>query len=158
MPKITPGKKAASSTTSCPKGKTKSPPVKEGSYEWLRKRSPSSAIRKAVNPPGKKIDPVYGTTEPRLEADHTVSLKTITQMKGFSKLSPKSKLAVANLRANFIGLGKSSNASKGAKSWSEWKGYSKRGPVPTVFKKKMTRLSASATKALQAEIKKRQGQ
>jgi hypothetical protein len=30
----------------------------------------------------------------------------------------------------FVGLGKSSNASKGAHSWADWKGHSKMGEVP----------------------------
>ena len=62
-----------------------------------------------MNPPGPKFDPVYGTHEPLLEADHIVSMKEITQMPGFDKLSFAQQVEVLNLRDNFLGLGKAAN-------------------------------------------------
>ncbi|MPQ31911.1 hypothetical protein E4V42_10745 [Clostridium estertheticum] len=69
-----------------------------------------------VNPAGTKVDPVYGYTVEKLEADHIVSMKVITDMKGFSQLSEQQQIEILNLKDNFFGLSKSSNASKGAKS------------------------------------------
>lgn len=37
----------------------------------------------------------------------------------------------------FFGLGKSSNTSKGAHSWADWKGHSKMGEVPDNARMKM---------------------
>jgi len=153
-------KKAGASTAGCPKLKSAISKTAKGStsnYARLRRASPSPAIRKLVNPPGRKKDPIYGTVEPKLEADHIVPLKKIVTMPGFSKLSYDDQKKVANLPANFLGLGKRSNASKGAKSWSEWKGHSKLGPVPSKVRQSMLLRQKAAEKALRAEIKKRGG-
>ncbi|WP_206671189.1 hypothetical protein [Clostridium estertheticum] len=91
-------------------------PITQSQYKKLRTKTPSNAIRKMVNPVGTKVDPVYGYTVEKLEADHIVSMKVITDMKGFSQLSEQQQIEILNLKDNFVGLSKSSNASKGAKS------------------------------------------
>ncbi|MCB2343406.1 hypothetical protein, partial [Clostridium estertheticum] len=91
-------------------------PITQSQYKKLRRKTPSNAIRKMVNPAGTKVDPVYGYTVEKLEADHIVSMKVITDMKGFSQLSEQQQIEILNLKDNFFGLSKSSNASKGAKS------------------------------------------
>lgn len=123
-------------------------------YADIRTQSPSNAIRKMVNL-GPKIDPVYGYSVSRLEADHIISLKDVTNMEGFDLLSLKDQVAVANLPENFMGLGKSTNASKGAQSWAEWPGHSKLGPVPQDVRTQMLAREERARAALQEAIKQR---
>lgn len=52
-------------------------------------------------------------------------------------------------------LGKSTNASKGAKNWTDWIGHSKLGEVPADVRKRMLELEALAKEALSKAIKKR---
>lgn len=93
-------------------------------YKNLRKKTPSNEIRKMVNPDGPKVDPVYGYEVDKFEADHIVSMKETTDMDGFGRLTKEKQIEVLNLKDNFVGLGKSTNASKGAHSWADWKGHS----------------------------------
>jgi hypothetical protein len=51
-------------------------------------------------------------------------------MDNFSKLSLENQLEVLNDPENFVGLGKSTNASKGATSWANWPGHSQMGAIP----------------------------
>ena len=48
-------------------------------------------------------------------------------MPGFAQLSKEQQIEILNLKDNFIGLGKPTNASKGTKSWTEWVDHSKLG-------------------------------
>ena len=113
-------------------------PITPEHYETLRKATPSNSIRKRVNKVrGEKVDPVYGYKVDTLEADHIVSMKNITEMEGFSRLSTENQLEVLNNPHNFMGLGKSTNASKQDKSWAEWQGHSELGSVPTGFQQNM---------------------
>src|SRR5262249_7907657 len=112
-------------------GKASESTTESTPYDRLRKQSPSPAIRRAVNAaPDPKTDPVYGFKVDKYEADHIVALKEIVKMPKFDQLTPQQQKEVVNLRENFLGLSKPSNASKGARSWSEWKGHSELGPVP----------------------------
>lgn len=124
-------------------------------YEALRKVSPSQEIRDAVNPEGKKYDPVYGYEVDRLEADHIMPLKEITEQPGFDKLSFKDQVEVANTPENFMGLGKASNASKGAKPISEWQGHSKMGPIPKEAQKYLNQRDSIARQAIKDAIAER---
>jgi len=94
--------------------------ITKSQYGRLRRKTPSNEIRKMVNPEGPKVDPVYGYEANGLEADHIVPMKEIVSMPGFSKLSESQQIEILNLKDNFIGLGKSTNASKGAKNWGDW--------------------------------------
>lgn len=122
-------------------------------YANLRRQTPSNAIRDLVNPEGPKIDPVYGYGVYALEADHIVSMKQVTNMPGFDLLPTAKQVEVLNLPDNFMGLGKSTNASKGAKSWSEWQGHSQLGPIPDSIRTQMLQQEATARAALQNAIK-----
>lgn len=124
-------------------------------YNALRKESPSQEIRDAINKDGKKIDPVYGYEVERLEADHIMPLKEITEQPGFDKLTYEQQLEVANLPENFMGLGRSTNASKGAKSISEWTGHSKLGPIPDDVQIKLNKIDKQARKAVTKAIMER---
>jgi hypothetical protein len=104
-------------------------------YKRLRANTPTDSIREMVNKK-EKVDPVYGYKVDKLEADHIVSMKTITEMKDFSRLSTENQLKVLNNPDNFMGLGKSSNASKQDKSWAEWEGLRKE-KVPEKLKAEM---------------------
>ena len=130
-------------------------PITKSEYSSLRKRTPSNDIRKMVNPEGTKIDPVYGYATDVLEADHIVPMKEIVDMPGFSQLSREQQIEVLNLQDNFIGLGKSTNASKGAKNWTDWQGHSKLGEVPSDVRSNMLELESSARTALQKAIEER---
>jgi RHS repeat-associated protein len=131
--------------------------VSKEEYAILRKKTPNQAMRDAVNPPGPKFDPVYGTPVPTLEADHIVSMREIVKMPGFKSLSDEAKSDVLNFAKNFMGLGKRSNASKGAKSWSEWPGHSQLGPVPADVRAGMLEAESEARQALQQAINERLG-
>jgi hypothetical protein len=105
-----------------------------------------------VNPEGPLIDPVYGYHVRRLEADHIVSVKSITEMPYFDKIGQGYQLEVLNMQENFMGLGKSTNTSMGAKSWSEWDDHSRLGPVPSDFRADMIQREAALRRILQSKI------
>lgn len=131
-------------------------PVTREEYAELRARTPSREIRESVNEgEGAKVDPVYKYRVERYEADHIVSLKEITEMPGFDKLTRQQQLEVVNLRENFVGLGKATNASKQDKTWAEWVGHSKLGPVPPEVRAWMLELEGRARGALRTAIDER---
>ncbi|QHG65307.1 PAAR domain-containing protein [Pseudomonas putida] len=102
-------------------------------YGKLRSKTPSAAIRKAVNEdvtlPMK--DPALPGLEvtKALHADHIVPMKKITEMEGFSRLTFEDQVKVLNYEPNFQGLSEVANTSKGAKSFAEWELY-KKGDIP----------------------------
>ena len=116
--------------------------ISDEEYDELRSQTPSRKVRQKVNEnniigaddpaiPGKKI-------EGSLESDHIVSMDKITKMENFDKLSTENKLKVLNYEDNFTGLSKSANASKGAKSYSEWTLYKKENiPISQEYRTKM---------------------
>lgn len=124
-------------------------------YNALRKVSPSQEIRDSVNPEGRKFDPVYGYEVDRLEADHIVPLKEITEMPGFDELTFDQQVEIANLKENFMGLGKPTNASKGAKKMTEWKGHSKKGPIPDSVRDYLLERDGQAREAIGKAIAER---
>ena len=127
--------------------------ISKKEYNSLRKKTPSQEIRDHVNNvDGEKFDPIYGYPVETLEADHIVSMKEITEMDGFSSLSDVDKVEVLNLEDNFMGLGKPTNSSKGAKTWSDWQGHSKLGDIPAEIREKMIALESEARTKLQNEI------
>ena len=98
-------------------------------YRQLRAKTPSQAIREMVN---KDISlPMKDPALPGLDitkslhADHIVSMKSITEMPGFSKLYFADQVKILNYEPNFTGLSEVANTSKGAKSFSEWTSYKK---------------------------------
>jgi hypothetical protein len=73
----------------------------------------------AVDQVGKlKTPPTVATV------DHIVSIKRISEMEGFGKLTVKERNRLATLEKNLIVMDKSANASKGERSWHAWKQYS----------------------------------
>lgn len=99
-------------------------------YKLLRGRSPSSDIHDefAARP---QVDEVYGVpVVGKLSPDHVVSMKEITQMEGFSKLTTKQQLEILNMRENFMGMDLRVNESKGTKTWKEWDGHPDFPPHP----------------------------
>lgn len=129
--------------------------VRSTDYSKLRQKTPTQKIRDSVNPPGPKRDPIYGFNVDKLEADHIVPMKDIVDMPGFDRLTEAQKVEVLNLRENFVGLSKSSNSSKGAKSWSAWEGHSRHGPIPPDVRKEMLKREERARQALQDAINER---
>ena len=75
-------------------------------------------------------------------------MKKITEMEWFSKLTTQQKIEVLNLKENFVGLGKSTNASKGALDWLSWQGHSVLGEVPDIVRSQMLDLEKNAISAL----------
>jgi len=106
------------------------------------------------DPSSIKRDPALeGFTDDIFEADHIVSLKEITEMSGFNRLTYEQQVQVANFRRNFIGLVKSSNASKGANSWANWWGHKTSGtPVDPAFRNKMLKKERKVRAQLQMLI------
>jgi hypothetical protein len=88
-----------------------------------------------------------------LHADHIVSMKTITEMDGFSDLTFSDQVAVLNYEPNFIGLSEIANTSKGAKSYAEWSFY-KKGDIEDapVFRSSMMRREAERGPEIQSHI------
>ncbi|OEG17586.1 hypothetical protein BCR22_02705 [Enterococcus plantarum] len=126
--------------------------IPSSEYKELRKKTPSKEIRKKVNPEGPKKDPVYGYEVDKFEADHIVSMKEITEMDGFNLLTKEEQIEILNLQENFVGLGKRTNASKGAHNWTDWKGHSVLGEVPADVRKAMLELEEKARESLKEAI------
>lgn len=129
-------------------------------YKALRKVTPSQKSRDAVNrdnirKDGKLIDPVYGYEVERYEADHIMPLKEITEQPGFDQLSFEDQRAVVDIPENIMGLGKATNASKGAKPISEWSGHSRLGPIPKEIKKLLLQKDKAARQAVTDAIEER---
>ncbi|MCP1124629.1 LXG domain-containing protein [Bacillus sp. 3103sda1] len=129
--------------------------VSKEDYKDLRKRTPNDRVRKNVNTDVPKVDPVYGYEVEKLEADHIVSMKEITDMEDFDLLPREQQIEVLNMNENFVGLGKPTNASKGAKDWSTWPGHPKYGEVPENIRLEMLEREAVAREALKKSIKER---
>ena len=108
-----------------------------------------------MNPVGPKNDPVYGYPVSRFEADHIVPFDEIMRMPRLVKLQPNEIKEIVNLRENIMGLGKPSNASKGALSWSDWNGYSRLGPVSPDVRASMLQRESEARSALQRALEER---
>jgi hypothetical protein len=60
----------------------------------------------------------------KLTVDHIVSIKQISEMKGFDKLTVAQRNLLATRQDNLIIMDASANFSKGERSWSTWKQYS----------------------------------
>jgi hypothetical protein len=91
-------------------------------YEIMRAASPSSASRAAVGRASSGLDAVTGL-RPRtgtLDVDHVLSLNEIVRMNGFEKLRPDRQLEVVNDLKILRAVDSSANASRGARSWSQW--------------------------------------
>ena len=129
--------------------------ISKSEYKNLRRKTPNNEIRNMVNLDGPKVDPIYGYEVDRFEADHIVSMKEITEIDGFSRLSKEQQIEILNLKDNFVGLGKSTNSSKGAYSWADWKGHSKMGDVPINVRIQMLELEEQARDALKVAIEER---
>lgn len=121
-------------------------------YRRLRSRTPSPEIRRLVNPPGPKFDPVYKHPVPRLDADHIVPVKEIVGMPGFAGLPDDRKVAVLNLPANILGVSREVNASRGDRTWAEYEGHPRLGPVPPQVKEEMMEKDRQAREAIRRAI------
>lgn len=128
--------------------------ISDEKYDKLRQQTPSRQARQKVNEnnvigaddpaiPGKKIDGP-------LEADHIVSMDKITKMENFDKLSTENKLKVLNYEDNFTGLSRSANASKSAKSYSDWTTFKRDNiPISEEYRTKMMAKEAELEPILQ---------
>ncbi|UTH73451.1 hypothetical protein [Chromobacterium sp. IIBBL 290-4] len=122
-------------------------------YASLRKQTPTQSIRDMVNAgDGPFSDPVYGYSVNRLQADHIVPMKVITEVPNFNMLERAGQVDVLNNPENFMGLGGPSNASKGALMWSDWSGHSQLGPIPPGFKQQMIDRQNQLLTILQQQI------
>jgi len=70
-------------------------------------------------------DPALPEVTKPLHADHIVPMEKFTEMEGFSRLTFEDQVKVLNYEPNFQGLSEVANASKGAKSFTEWELYKK---------------------------------
>ena len=75
-------------------------------------------------------------------------------MYGFSDLPRSKTLEILNLRRNLMGLGGRSNASKGANSWTAWRGHRRLGPVPRSLRQQMVEEEESIRILLHESIRK----
>ena len=126
-------------------------------YKKLRDNTPTPDLRMRVNegislPMNDFAIPGNVITK-KLEADHIVPMKKIVTMEEFDKLSSEQQLSVLNFEENFIGLSKSANTSKGAKSYSDWTMYKKTNtPINPIFREEMIRKEAILEGKLQSMI------
>ena len=126
-------------------------------YASLRAKTPSAAIRKAVNkdivlPMKDPALPGLQVTK-SLHADYIVPMKTIAEMNGFSKLATTDQIKVLNYERNFQGLSEVANTSKGAKSFVEWTSYKKGGiEVDPAFRSGMIDKAAKLEPEIQQHI------
>ena len=131
--------------------------ISQEEYKGLRSETPTEEIRDMVND-GVTLpmnDPVIPGNEitKRLEADHIVSMDRITRMDGFEKLTIEQQLEVLNYEDNFVGLSKSANASKGAKTYEDWTLYKKTGvPIDPAFRAEMMMKEKKLERLLQGMI------
>ena len=126
-------------------------------YASLRRKTPTNVIRDIVNldHEGGGPDPVLpGLTLPDvLEADHTVPMRVIFDMPGFTQLTFEQQIQVLNYVDNFLGLSPTANTSKGAKSWADWWGYVKGGiPVSPEFRDAMIEIETHLTEEIRQMI------
>ena len=84
-------------------------------------------------------------------------LKEITEQPGFDQLSFEDQKAIANLEENFMGLGKQTNASKGAKPISTWQGHSKLGAISEEAQQLLNQKDQAARAAIAKAISERLG-
>jgi len=127
-------------------------------YTKLRDKTPSREIREAVNegvelPMDDPALPGLKVAE-SLHADHIVSMKTITEMDGFSDLTFENQLKVLNNPENFVGLSETANTSKGSKTFAEWTEYKKGNiKVDENFRRTMMAREKELEPILQQQIK-----
>ncbi|WP_426165686.1 LysM peptidoglycan-binding domain-containing protein [Pseudoduganella sp. R-34] len=128
----------------------------EDEIAYYRKKSPNDAGRDYVNTgTGPKVDPVYGYPVTRFQADHIIAFDSIIRRPGLSELPPAQVLEVINLKENLMGLGASTNTSKQDKTWGEWPGHSRLGPVPDDVRSAMLAREAAASTAIDDAISSR---
>jgi hypothetical protein len=124
-------------------------------YKQLRKRSPGGQVRSDTISRAKGIDEVFGNNEKTegksLETDHVVSMREITEMKDFNRLTFEQQVEVLNNPDNLIAMNESANASKGSRSWSEWDGW-KEFTNDIRVKNKMLNKEVNARNLLQDHI------
>lgn len=113
---------SSSGMTSKPCAKDCRTDVGDQRYKRLRKATPSGARRKQVNKRWPRTCVACGQVKRRLAADHIYPLFEMTDLPGFPCLSYADQKRIANHPSNFVGLCKSCNSSKGAKTWQQWKG------------------------------------
>src|SRR6185436_18698564 len=112
-------------------------------YEYLRSRSPKEAYAdwEKANPPpesGKYRDAAYPQNDVvEFSLDHVVSLKEITEMENFSRLSTEQQLEVLNRLDNLVAMEKSVNSARGTKSWHEWTGPEGKPPIDAKVRAEM---------------------
>jgi hypothetical protein len=103
-------------------------------YAYLRSKSPSGDIRKKYQ--AIKKDAVYDVAiEGTPHADHILSMNEITQMEGFSRLTPEQQIEILNHPENFMALDGRVNSSKGDRNFSDWKGHPEFGDIPPAKRK-----------------------
>ena len=128
-------------------------------YNMLRARTPNDAIRDFVNTAFKRgmadeALPGLRVME-RLEADHIVAMKRITEMPGFGDLSYDNMLRVLNFKPNYTGLSKSANASKQDLTFAQWVRHDKLGiNVDPAFRARMMAQEARLEPILQTFVQK----
>lgn len=92
---------------------------------------PKTVMRRAFNASEERADTLKGVTVDQvgplktkpaaLTVDHIVSIKQISEMEGFSKLTIKERNYLATLKDNLIVMDASANSSKGERTWAAWK-------------------------------------
>ncbi len=142
--------------------------ISDALYEDLRAKTPSPALRDDLRTasgvrPGD-ADPILPgqvigrrpNGNPAVDADHIVSMDTITRMEGFDRLTTEQQLQVLNNRDNFVVLSEAANRSKGAKSFADWTHYKKGQPgeiaVEPAFRQRMIQEEQRMQRLLQQQI------
>ena len=128
-------------------------------YKMLRQRTPNDSLRDLVNSGYKRgmadeALPGLRVLE-RLEADHIVPMKRITEMPGFKEINYENMLRVLNFKPNYTGLSKAANTSKGEQTFAQWLRHDKLGiNVDPAFRAKMMAEEARLEPILKTFIQK----
>ncbi len=123
-------------------------------YDRLRAVAPSNTAKERALK-GAMVDQVGSLkTKPgKLQADHIVSVREVSDMDGFNNLLWNDQKVIVDMKENLIAMDASANASKGDRTWLSWSQSSTFYNSETITK--MVKREIDVRAAIQAAIKDR---
>lgn len=123
-------------------------------YDRLRAAAPSNKARQQAlkGVTSDQVGPLL-TRPGALDVDHIVSVREISDMEGFSKLTWQDQKAVVDMKENLIPMDEFANSSKGDRTWKSWpqaRNYYGQSTIDAMIKRE-----ADVRAAILAEIQKR---
>lgn len=123
-------------------------------YDRLRAAAPSAAAKERALK-GAVVDQVgpLKTRPTKLQADHIVSVREISDMDGFADLPWKDQKAIVDMRENLIAMDGAANAAKGDRTWRSWSRAERFYDRSTI--EAMAKRESEVRALIQEEIRKR---